>query len=42
MICLYAAPDAESVRLTNQRLQLPFAGVWAARVCRPDSQPAAG
>jgi hypothetical protein len=35
MICLYAAPDAEAVRLTNQRLQLPFERVWAACVFGP-------
>ena len=39
MICLYAAPDAEAVRLTNRRLELPFERVWAARVFGPDSAP---
>jgi hypothetical protein len=39
MICLYAAPDAESVRLTNRRLRLPFERAWAARVFGPDASP---
>jgi hypothetical protein len=41
MICLYAAPDAESVRLTNRRLKLPFERAWAARVFGPDAGPEA-
>ena len=39
MICLYAAPDAETVRLTNRRLQLPFERAWSARVFGPDAAP---
>ena len=38
MICLYAAPDAEAVRHTNRRLQLPFERAWAARVFGPDAE----
>jgi hypothetical protein len=30
MICLYVAPDAESVRLAQVQAGLPHAGVWAA------------
>lgn len=36
MICLYAAPDAEAVRHTNRRLDLPFTRAWAARVFGTD------
>ena len=39
MICLYAAPDAESVRITNRRLRLSFERAWAARVFGPDAAP---
>lgn len=35
--CFYAAPDAEAVRLTNRRLQLPFESIWSARVFVPDA-----
>jgi|GEM_PF-387186 len=41
MICLYTAPDAETVRLTNRRLDMPFETAWAARAVAPDSGPAA-
>ena len=37
MICLYAAPDAEAVRRTNTRLDLPFERVWPACVFGPDA-----
>ncbi|MBP2314558.1 nickel-binding protein [Azospirillum soli] len=30
MICLYEAPDAESVSRTNTRLNLPFDRIWSA------------
>ncbi len=30
VICEYEAPDAETVRLTNRKLGLPFDRVWAA------------
>jgi hypothetical protein len=40
MICLYEAPDAESVRLAQQKAQLPFESVWTARVVRhPSAEP---
>ena len=32
MLCLYAAPDAEGVRIANRQVRLPFDTVWAARV----------
>ena len=32
MICEFLAPDAESVRLANDRLGLPYERVWTARV----------
>lgn len=32
MICEYAAPDAESVRMANQLAGLPFERVWTAEV----------
>jgi hypothetical protein len=35
MICLYRAPDAESVRLVQRQAQLPFEEVWAFRTIRP-------
>lgn len=30
VICEYQAPDAETVRLANRKLGLPFDRVWAA------------
>lgn len=35
MLCLYAAPDAESVRLAQQKAGMPFTRVWAARLHEP-------
>jgi hypothetical protein len=40
MICLYAAPDSEAVRLTNSKLEMPHDRVWAARVFGPASAQA--
>lgn len=34
MICLYEAPDAESVRLVQLKAELPFDRVWTAQVVR--------
>ena len=34
MVCLYEAPDAESVRLAQEKAGLPFERAWAARVIR--------
>lgn len=36
MICLYEAPDAESVRLAQEKAGLPFERAWAARALRYD------
>lgn len=35
MLCLYAAPDLESVRIANRMIGLPFSQVWAARMHPP-------
>jgi hypothetical protein len=35
MICLYRAPDAESVRLAQQQAQMPFENVWAFTLVQP-------
>jgi hypothetical protein len=32
MACLYDAPDAESVRLAQEKARVPFERAWAARV----------
>jgi hypothetical protein len=32
MICVYTAPDAESVRLVNRQADMPVSRVWRARV----------
>jgi hypothetical protein len=40
MICVYAAPDSEAVRLTNGKLEMPHDRVWAARVFGPASAQA--
>jgi len=40
MICLYDAPDADSVARTNARLGLPFDRVWSATL-HPCQEPAA-
>jgi len=40
MVCLYEAPDAESVRLAQEKAGLPFERAWAARVVRhPSDEP---
>ena len=35
MICLFQAPDAESVRVANRIAGLPFDRVWTASVIEP-------
>lgn len=35
VICLFEAPDAESVRLANRQAGKPFERVWTADVCEP-------
>jgi hypothetical protein len=34
MICLFDAPDAESVRIAQEKSGLPFEAAWTARVVR--------
>lgn len=41
MICLYAAPDAESVRLAQHQAGMPLESVWAFRRFTPDNLAAA-
>lgn len=36
MLCLYQAPDAESVRLAQQQAGMPFDRVWACRNFAPE------
>ena len=40
MICVYTAPDAESVRASQRKAGLPFERVWPATVHEAPSQPA--
>ena len=37
MLCLYAAPDAESVRLAQREAQMPVERVWSFQRLKPDS-----
>jgi len=37
MICLYQAPDAESVRLAQQQAQMPFERVWSCHNYTPNN-----
>ncbi len=37
MLCLYRAPDAESVRRTQEQAKMPFERVWACRNYTPDN-----
>lgn len=40
LVCLYEAPDAESVRLVQEKAGLPFDKVWGSRVVRhPADEP---
>jgi len=36
MICVYEAPDAESVRIANRQAELPFDYVWTATLYGAD------
>lgn len=36
MICLYLAPDAESVRVAQRQANMPFSAVWSFRTIRLD------
>ena len=35
MLCLYQAPDAESVRLAQRQAEMPVDSVWACQPVRP-------
>jgi hypothetical protein len=35
MVCLYEAPDAESVRLAQRQAGMPFERVWTASMLDP-------
>ena len=37
MLCLYQAPDAESVRLSQQQAKMPFERVWACHNYTPEN-----
>jgi hypothetical protein len=40
MVCLYEAPDAESVRLVQEKVGAPFDRAWLSRVVRhPGGEP---
>jgi hypothetical protein len=39
MVCLYHAPDAESVRIAQRRAGMPFNRIWACRNYTPDNLP---
>jgi hypothetical protein len=36
MICEYDAPDAESVRVANDKANIPYERIWAARILPVD------
>lgn len=38
MLCLYEAPDAESVRAAQREAGMPFEAVWSFRSITPDMQ----
>ena len=42
MVCLYDAPDAESVRLAERKAGVPFERAWSARTLRHDGPEARG
>ena len=37
MVCVFSAPDAESVRIANRQIGMPVANAWPATVHVPDS-----
>jgi hypothetical protein len=39
MICLYRAPDAESVRLAQRFMKMPVEAIWAFTAIHPGSEP---
>lgn len=40
MVCLYNAPDAESVRQAQREANMPFEEIWAFEVFSPETLPA--
>jgi hypothetical protein len=42
MVCLYEAPDAESVRLAQEKAGVPFEKAWASRVVRHPADEGVG
>ncbi len=42
LICVYEAPDAESVRQANRKAGLPFETAWSADVLEPHGAAAGG
>ncbi len=35
MVCLFEAPDAESVRIVNRQVGMPYERVWTATIHEP-------
>jgi hypothetical protein len=35
MVCLFEAPDAESVRIANRKANMPFERIWTATIHEP-------
>jgi hypothetical protein len=35
MVCLFEAPDAESVRIVNRQVGMPFERIWTATILEP-------
>ncbi len=35
MVCVYEAPDAESVRIANRNVGMPFERIWTAKIREP-------
>ena len=42
VVCIFEAPDAESVRIANQLAKAPFERVWTADVLEADALLAGG
>jgi hypothetical protein len=35
MVCLFEAPDAESVRIANRQVGMPYERIWTATIHEP-------
>ncbi len=35
MVCLFEAPDAESVRIVNRQVGMPYERIWTATIHEP-------